>query len=267
MTPTEHNENIGSVILHHVSNSDVLIPWHLFGHDISVTKHVLMLWLAGGLVILAFLLGTRRYRREDQPIPSGFSNFLEFIVDFVHNQIVVPNVGRRYAMVWSPVILAFFSLILTANILGLIPIFDLIPGGGTATGNLNVTGSLALITFLSVIVAGSLAHGIIGHWRNLAPKGVPWPVLFILVPIELLGMLVRPFALTMRLAANMTAGHIAMLAILAPIFLMANPWVGIGSVALNVGINFLEIIVALVQAYVFTLLSAVFIGAAIHVEH
>jgi F-type H+-transporting ATPase subunit a len=80
-------------------------------------------------------------------------------------------------------------------------------------------------------------------------------------------MLVRPFALTMRLAANMTAGHIAMLAILAPIFLMANPWVGIGSVALNVGINFLEIIVALVQAYVFTLLSAVFIGAAIHVEH
>jgi F-type H+-transporting ATPase subunit a len=250
MNSTEHGENIGSVILHHVSNSDVLIPLHLFGHDISVTKHVLMLWIAGGLVILAFLLGTRRYRREDQPIPSGFSNFLEFIVDFVHNQIVVPNIGRRYAVIWSPVILAFFSLILTANFLGLIP-----------------TGSLALITFLAVIVAGSLAHGIIGHWRNMAPKGVPWPVLFILIPIELLGMFVRPFALTMRLAANMTAGHIAMLAILAPIFLMANPWVGIGSVALNVGINFLEIIVALVQAYVFTLLSAVFIGAAIHVEH
>ena len=267
MNQAEHGESIGSVILHHVSNSDVLIPLTLFGYDISITKHVIMLWIAGGLVLLAFLLGTRRYRREEQPVPSGFSNFLEFIVDFVHNQIVVPNVGRRYAMIWSPVVLAFFTLILTANFLGLIPFFDLIPGGGTATSNLNVTGSLAFITFLSVIVAGSLAYGIVGHWRNMAPKGIPWPVLFILVPIELLGMFVRPFALTMRLAANMTAGHIAMLAILAPIFLMANPWVGIGSVALNVGITFLEIIVALVQAYVFTLLSAVFIGAAVHAEH
>jgi F-type H+-transporting ATPase subunit a len=267
MAATEQGENIGAIILHHVSNSETLVPLHLFGLDISITKHVIMLWLAGALVTTAFLLGTRRYRKEEQPIPSGFANFLEFVVDFIHNQVVVPNVGRRYALFWSPLILAFFTLILTANFLGLIPFFDLIPGGGTATSNINVTGSLAFITFLAVIVAGSLAHGVIGHWRNLAPKGIPWPVLFILVPIELLGMLVRPFALTMRLAANMTAGHIAMLAILAPIFLMANAWVGIGSVALNVGINFLEIIVALVQAYVFTLLSSVFIGAAIHVEH
>ncbi|MEE9466095.1 MAG: F0F1 ATP synthase subunit A [Candidatus Neomarinimicrobiota bacterium] len=267
MGSTEQSENIGSIILHHVSNSEVLVPLHLFGLDISITKHVIMLWIAGALVITAFLLGTRRYRREDQPIPSGFANFLETVVDFVHNQIVVPNVGQRYALFWSPVILAFFTLILTANLLGLIPFFDLIPGGGTATGNLNVTGSLAFITFVAVIVAGSLAHGVIGHWRNLAPKGIPWPVLFILVPIELLGMLVRPFALTMRLGANMTAGHIALLAILAPIFIMQSAWVGIGSVVLNVGITFLEIIVSLVQAYVFALLSSVFIGAAIHVEH
>jgi F-type H+-transporting ATPase subunit a len=101
----------------------------------------------------------------------------------------------------------------------------------------------------------------------MAPPGIAWPVLFILIPVELLGMFVRPFALTMRLAANMTAGHIAMLAILAPIFLMANAWVGLGSVPLNVGISFLEIIVSLVQAYVFSLLSAVFIGAAINPQH
>ncbi|MFB0517232.1 MAG: F0F1 ATP synthase subunit A [Candidatus Neomarinimicrobiota bacterium] len=267
MEAIEHSENIGAIILHHVSNSEPLVPLHLFGLDISISKHVIMLWLAGALVATAFLLGTRRYRREEQPIPSGFSNFLELVVDFVHNQIVVPNVGRQYASFWSPVILAFFTLILTANFLGLIPFFDLIPGGGTATSNIIVTGSLAFITFMAVIVAGSLAHGVIGYWRNLAPRGVPWPVLFILVPIELLGMIVRPFALTMRLAANMTAGHIAMLAILAPIFLMANAWIGIGSVVLNVGINFLEIIVALVQAYVFTLLSSVFVGAAINPEH
>ncbi len=267
MAVQEHSEDIGAIILHHVSNSDVLIPLQMFGFDISITKHVLMLWLAGALVTTAFMLGTRRYRREDRPVPSGFSNFLEFVVDFVHNQIVVPNIGRTHARSWTPLILTFFTMIVTANLLGLIPFFDLIPGGGTATGNLNVTAALAMITFFAIIVAGSKVHGVIGHWKNMAPPGIAWPVLFILIPIELLGMVVRPFALTMRLAANMTAGHIAMLAILAPIFIMANVWVGLGSVTLNVGISFLEIIVSLVQAYVFSLLSAVFIGAAINPQH
>ncbi len=267
MAAEGHSENIGAIILHHVSNSEALVPLSLFGLDISITKHVVMLWTAGAVVTAAFLLGTRRYRREAAPVPTGFSNFLEAVVDFVHNQIVVPNVGRQSAPGWTPYILALFTLILTANLLGLIPFFDLIPGGSTATANVNVTAALAVMTFMAIIVAGSREHGFIGYWKNLAPPGVPWPVLFILIPIEILGMFVRPFALTMRLAANMTAGHIAMLAILAPIFIMANAWIGIGSVALNVGISFLEIIVALVQAYVFSLLSAVFIGAAIHPEH
>ena len=268
MAVEEHSQDIGSIILHHVSNSDVLVQLPpLFGMDISITKHVLMLWLAGTVVTAGFLLGSRRYRTQENPVPSGFSNFLEFIVDFVHNQIVVPHIGAAHARSWSPLILTFFTLIVTANLLGLVPFFDLIPGGGTATANLNVTASLAAITFFAIIVAGSRVHGVFGHWRNMAPPGIAWPVLFILIPIELLSMFVRPFALTMRLAANMTAGHIAMLAILAPIFLMANAWIGLGSVALNVGISFLEIIVSLVQAYVFSLLSAVFIGAAINPQH
>ena len=253
--------------MRHISNGEVIWPLTVFGFDMSITKHVIMLWITGVLVITAFLLGTRRYRREEEPIPSGFSNVLELAVDFVHNQIVMPNIGRQYGRFWSPLLLAFFTIILTSNLVGLIPFFDLIPGGSTATGNPVVTASLAIITFIAIIVAGSLSHGIIGHWKNLTPPGLAWPLLIILVPIELLSMLVRPFALTMRLAANMTAGHIAMLAILAPIFIMGNPWIGIGSVALNVGINFLEIIVALVQAYVFTLLSAVFIGSAINPDH
>lgn len=267
MAAEEHSENVGAVILHHVSNSEALVPLQLWGVDLSITKHVIMLWIAGAVIITAFLIGARPYRRGTVRVPSGFTNFLEAVVDFVHNQIVVPYVGRQSARSWSPYILALFTLIVTANLLGLIPFFDLIPGSGTSTGNVNVTAALAVMTFMAIIVAGSREHGVIGHWKNLAPPGVPWPVLFILIPIELLGMFVRPFALTMRLAANMTAGHIAMLAILAPIFLLANPWIGIGSVALNVGISFLEIIVALVQAYVFALLSAVFIGAAIHPEH
>ena len=260
----DHSEDVGSVIMQHVRNSEVLVPFNLFGLDLSITKHVIMLWVAGLLVTTAFLLGTRRYRREEYPVPTGLSNALELIVAFVHQNIAVPNIGRQYARLWTPLLLAFFTLILTANLIGLIPFFDLIPGGGAATGNPLVTASLALITFLAIIVAGSVAHGFLGHWKNMIPPGLAWPVLLILIPVELLSMLVRPFALTVRLAANMTAGHIAMLAILAPVFIMANPWIGVASVALNVGITFLEIIVALVQAYVFTLLSAVFIGGAIN---
>jgi F-type H+-transporting ATPase subunit a len=149
-------------------------------------------------------------------------------------------------------------------------------GGTTATANFNVTAALASITFGAIIVAGSKAHGFVQHWKNLAPHGLAWPIYFILIPIEIIGMFVRPFALTMRLAANMTGGHIAILAILSFVFLFTDLFhraiagVGVGvvvSVPLAVAISGLEIIVVLVQAYVFTLLSAVFIGMAIHVHH
>jgi F-type H+-transporting ATPase subunit a len=147
-------------------------------------------------------------------------------------------------------------------------LFDLVPGGSsTVTGNFNVTAGLATITFFAIIIAGTMKHGFFGYWKSMIPGGVPGPVLLILIPIEILGMFVRPFALTMRLGANMTAGHIGMLAIFAlPIILAAAP-VGIASILLNIGIYFLEMIVSFVQAYVFTLLSSVFIGMAIHAEH
>ena len=127
-----------------------------------------------------------------------------------------------------------------------------------------------------VIVAGSRAHGFVAHWKNMIPAGLPWPIYFLLIPIEIMGMFVRPFALTMRLAANMTGGHIAILAILSFVFIFAELFgravVGIGvgtvlSLPLAVGISGLELIVILVQAYVFTLLTAVFIGMAIHAHH
>jgi F-type H+-transporting ATPase subunit a len=149
-------------------------------------------------------------------------------------------------------------------------------GGTTSTANFNVTAALATITFFAIIVAGSRAHGAVKHWVNMVPHGLAWPLYIILIPIEVMGMFVRPFALTMRLAANMTGGHIAILAILSFVFLFTEmagrAIVGIGvgamvSVPLAVGISGLEIIVVLVQAYVFALLSAVFIGMAIHVHH
>jgi F-type H+-transporting ATPase subunit a len=153
---------------------------------------------------------------------------------------------------------------------------QVVHGGTTATANFNVTAALATITFCAIIVAGTKAHGFVKHWMNLVPHGLAWPIYILLIPIELMGMLVRPFALTMRLAANMTGGHIAILAILSFVFLFAEKFgqaiagIGVGvvlSLPLAVGISTLEIIVVIVQAYVFTLLTAVFIGMAIHAHH
>ena len=292
--------NAGETIINHVSNSSHEHPLiHLpaiAGIDLSVTKHVFMLWVVAGLLFLLVTTVVRRYLKSGRPVPTGFMNGIEFVVLFVRDEIVQPNVGRKWVNTWTPLILTFFFFILSANAIGLIPVFDLIAlvdhyvlhtapdsflkqivhGGTTATANFNVTAALATITFAAIIVAGTKAHGFVKHWMNLVPHGLAWPIYILLIPIELLGMFVKPFALTMRLAANMTGGHIAILAILSFVFLFAEkfghalPGIGVGlvmSVPLAVGISALEIIVVMVQAYVFTLLTAVFIGMAIHVHH
>jgi F-type H+-transporting ATPase subunit a len=197
-------------------------------------------------------------------------------------------------MTWTPLFLTLFFFILFANGIGMIPIFDtiglldrfllktdshstinnLLHGGVTATGNFNVTAGLAAVTFFSIIIAGVKKHGFIKHWANLVPHGLAWPVYIILIPIELMGLFVKPFALTMRLAANMTGGHIAILALLSLMAIIGEMFsgaAGIGvafvSIPMAAAISGLEIIVVLVQAYVFTLLTAVFVGMAINVHH
>jgi F-type H+-transporting ATPase subunit a len=292
--------NAGEVIIEHVSNSGIDHPLiHLptiGGINFSVTKHVFMLWLVAAFVFVVVTAVVRRYIRQDRLIPSGFANALEFVVEFVRDSIVQPNVGRKWVNTWTPLILTFFIFILCANAIGLIPVFEvlgvldrfvlhtapdsflnsLLHGGTTATANYNVTAALATVTFGAIIIAGSKAHGFIQHWKNIVPHGLNPIIYIILIPIEVMGLFVRPFALTMRLAANMTGGHIAILAILSFVFLFAEMFgstiagVGVGlavSVPLAAGIMALEMIVVLVQAYVFTLLTAVFIGMAIHVHH
>jgi F-type H+-transporting ATPase subunit a len=237
----------------------------------------------------------RRYIRQERLLPSGLMNVLEAVVEFVRDTMVEPAVGRRWVRSWTPLILTLFLFIFCANIVGLIPVFEIVAlidkfvlhsshdsflakvvhGGSTATANFNVTAGLATVTFFAIIAAGSKAHGFVQHWINLVPKGLAWPLYFLLIPIEIMGMFVRPFALTMRLAANMTGGHIAILAMLSFVFLfaqMGGPIAGLGvgllfSVPFSVAISGLEIIVVLVQAYVFALLTAVFIGMAIHAHH
>jgi F-type H+-transporting ATPase subunit a len=290
----------GKVIIEHVSNSDIDHPLiHLptvMGIDFSVTKHVLMLWLVAGAVLLLVTWTVRRYLGQQDRPASGFMNALEAIVEFVRDTMVEPNVGRKWTAAWTPLVLTLFVFILAANMAGLIPVFELVGlidrtllhlpeesfvnrllhGGTTATANFNVTAGLATITFFAIIVAGTWAHGFVTHWKNLVPHGLAWPIYILLIPIEIMGMFVRPFALTMRLAANMTGGHIAILAMLSFVFLFADlagqaiAGIGVGllfSVPLAVAIYALEIIVVLVQAYVFALLSAVFIGMAIHAHH
>ena len=302
-TELEHAEegfDAAEVIIGHVANGGFDHPIiHLppvLGIDFSVTKHVFMLWFVATLVFLAITVTTRRYLRQDRLVPSGFMNGLEFVVQFIRDSIVLPNVGTRFVTTWTPLILTLFVFILGANVIGLIPIFDLlglidhtvlhteehsvikniVHGGTTATANFNVTAALASITFASIIVAGTKAHGFVKHWMNLVPSGLAWPIYILLIPIEVMGMFVKPFALTMRLAANMTGGHIAILAILSFVFVFtelfssAAAGIAVGlavSVPLATGILALEIIVVLVQAYVFTLLTAVFIGMAINVHH
>jgi F-type H+-transporting ATPase subunit a len=291
--------NAGKVIIEHVSNSPLDHPLiHLprvFGIDFSITKHVFMLWVVAALVFLIVTVTVRRYLRQDRLIPSGFMSALEIVVEFVRDGIVEPNVGRKWVNSWTPLLLTFAVFILAANAIGLIPIFDVLSlinhsvlhlpeesfmarvlhGGTTATGNYNVTAALATVTFFAIVIAGARAHGFVQHWKNLVPHGLPLPVTLMLIPIEIMGMFVRPFALTMRLAANMTGGHIAILAILSFVFIftelsgqaLVGVGIGIPSVVLAVLLSALEIIVVAVQAYVFTLLTAVFIGMAIHAHH
>ena len=292
--------NAGEVIIEHVSNSSLDHPIielpTVLGINFSVTKHVLMLWLVAVLLFVVFTWSTRKYLKQERPIPTGFMNALEAIVQFIRDSIVLPNVGPQFLNTWTPLILTLFFFILTANAIGLIPLFDVVGvidhvilhteqeslvnrvlhGGATATANFNVTAALASITSVSIIMAGAKAHGFLQHWKNMVPHGLAWPLYFILIPIEVMSLLVKPFALTMRLAANMTGGHIAILAILSFVFifheLSQSFWAGVGigalvAVPLAVGISALEIIVVLVQAYVFTLLTAVFIGMAINVHH
>ena len=271
------HESLGDIILHHVTNGldHPFVSLHYFGIDFSITKHVIMLWVAAFLLTSITIFATRRYRKNIHTQPRGISHIFEILVEFIRNEIVAPNIGKgKEAKLWTPMLTTFFVFILTCNFLGLIPLFDFVPGGSsTVTGNLYMTGAFAFITFLAIIVAGVMKHGFFGHWKNLAPHGVPIAVLPLIIVIEVFGMFLRPIVLMVRLGANMTAGHIGMLAIFALPMLLANlPQgvqlsIGFAAVLLNTGIFFLEIIVSLVQAYVFTLLSSVFIGMAIHPEH
>ncbi|MFQ5863717.1 MAG: F0F1 ATP synthase subunit A [bacterium] len=251
----EHEQAGADFIMHHITDSDV-IPIHLFGFDLSITKHIIMMWIASGLLIVTFSW----LFRKPKLVPHGLANFFEFLVSYLEEDVMRPYLGshsRKYA----PYLLTAFFFILTCNLLGLVPF------GFTATGNISVTAALALLTFFMVQISGIKSHGFVGYFKGLIPPGLPFFVLPIMIPVEFIGMMTKHFALAIRLFANMTAGHVVIFALLGLIFTFKNWFVGGITLGGILFVSLLEILIALIQAYIFTILSSVFIGMAVHQEH
>jgi F-type H+-transporting ATPase subunit a len=227
--------------------------------DMSITKHTVMMWLAAVLLIGSLLIWSNR--DKSKLVPRGAAaNLFEMLVLFVRDELAIKNIGKEEGPRYVPYLLTAFFFILFMNMLGLFPWM------ATATGNIAVTCALALCTFILTQVAGIRAAGLGGYLAHLT-GGVHWALWPIMIPVEILGLFTKPFALTMRLFANMLAGHIVIFFLLGLIFMMGSAAVGIVAVPFAMGIYFLELFVAFVQAYVFTMLSALFIGMSVAMGH
>lgn len=237
-------------------------PIHLGGLtlDLSPTKHVIMLWIAAILTFLTLFFagrGGRRYQEAGRA-PKGFPNAIEAVSLYMRNEVIMPNVGHHGER-YVPFILTLFYFILFANILGLIPY------GSTATGNISVTATLAILSFLMVEWAGmrTLGRGYINtivYWPHDMPLAMKLPMTLIMTPVEIIGKFTKPFALAIRLFANMTAGHVVVLALVGLIFTFGSWWVAGGPFLMALAIMLLELFVAFLQAFIFSVLTSVFIG-------
>jgi F-type H+-transporting ATPase subunit a len=242
--------------------------------DLSPTKHVVFLFITAFLTFLLLKLAANGVEkaRKDGRAPKGFAGFMEMMVLWVRNDIAIANIGKEMGPTYAPLIMAFFFFILIANLLGLVPF------GASVTGNLAVTGALAVITFLTIEIGGMYKLGFKGYMGTIFPHipgmhGAGGMVMTVaMAPIEILSKFVKPIALAIRLFGNMLAGHFVILSLFGIVFLFgALPGIAIWPIsivtaAVVLGVMFLELIVAGLQAYVFALLSAVFIGLMQH-EH
>jgi len=214
-----------------------------------------MLLLTALLMIIVFGV---LYKKRDGA-PRGITNLLEIFVIFIRDEICIQYLGKSDGLKMTPIFCSFFFFILFANLIGLVPCF------GAATGNLSVTCALALISFFFMVFGGIYKNGLAGFIKGFIPHGVPWPVLILLVPVEVAGLFIKTVALMIRLFANMMAGHMVIFFMIG-LLLILGAW-GLPFLVMAFGIFIMEIFVSLLQAYIFTLLSAVFIGERYHSEH
>ena len=305
-TDTSHSNDPADVAIDHVANNYEhiilklsLIPekwietYPLLGiFDFSITKHVFLLILVAFITVSSMIFLVQNYISSKTKVPGKTMNFIEMIILYMRENVLKSFIGEKYYKDWDALVYTIFFFVLIGNFLGLIPIFDflglinylaggipvvkdLIHGGNTVTANINLNFALATITFGAFTIAGIKRYGFFHHWKNLAPPGLAWPLYFIVVPIEVMAMLIRPISLTLRLAGNMMGGHLALI-IFTQLFIIeiaknygifAALGGSIFSVSLSIGVILLEIIVAFIQAYVFALLTAVYIGMAVNVDH
>jgi F-type H+-transporting ATPase subunit a len=229
--------------------------------DFSVTKMVVGMMAAALIGLILFITLGRSYKKTGISHPKGIQSFLEPVVLFVRDDIAVPNIGEHRYEKYMPYLLSVFFFILINNIMGLIPFPP--PFGANVTGNIALTFVLALCTFLITQFSGNKTY-----WKHVfAAPGVPLWLLPVMIPVEVIGLFSKPFALMIRLFANITAGHIIVLSLLCLIFIFDSLAIAPVSILFVIFMDCLELLVAFLQAYIFTLLSALFIGMAMPAEH
>ncbi|HET8644046.1 MAG TPA: F0F1 ATP synthase subunit A, partial [Vicinamibacteria bacterium] len=261
--PAGEEHDVAGVLMHHVV--DIRYGHlHVGGLDLGPTKHLVFFGVAALLVIGIVQISLRGYREGG--VPSGLGAAVEALVVFVRDEIAEKNIGHD-GRKFTPLLLSFFFFILVAALLGLLPF------SATSTGNLSVTLGLAFISFLAQQWGGISKFGLVHHFMGLVPPGLPKFLLPIMIPVEILSMFTKPFALMVRLFANMLAGHmvITTLLLLIPLMSSISTFLGITMIPISLGLSlfilFLELLVAFIQAYIFTLLSAIFIGMYAHPAH
>ncbi|MCY0968243.1 MULTISPECIES: F0F1 ATP synthase subunit A [Chryseobacterium] len=224
--------------------------------DMSITKNTASMFLSVIFMLVIFLGMAKNYKKSQ--LPKGAGKLLEPVIVFIRDEVAIPNIGSVKYKRYMPYLLTAFFFIWFNNLFGLIPFF---PGGANLTGNIAITSVLAIITLLITLFSANK-----DYWKHIFMPPVPLLLYPIMVPIEIIGIFTKPFALMMRLFANITAGHIMILAIISLIFIFKSPFLGFASVPLALFVSVLELLVAALQAYIFTVLSALFIGIAV-AEH
>nr|WP_293305232.1 F0F1 ATP synthase subunit A [Pedobacter sp. UBA5917] len=247
----EHGQYVALNEAHHAENKRPL--------DFSLTKNTCTLLLSVVLLLVVFISVANGYKKRAGKSPKGLQSWLEPVILFVRDDIAKPNLGHKYER-FMPYLLTVFFFIWFNNMLGLVPF---LPGGANLTGNIAVTMVLALTTFLITIFNGN-KH----YWKHIFwMPGVPVPMKIFLMPLELIGIFTKPIALMIRLFANITAGHILVLSLICLIFVFDSLWVSAASVPFAIFIGGIELMVAFIQAFIFTILSALFIGMAVEDHH
>ena len=228
--------------------------------DFSITKNVFSMLMSMAFLVLIFLFSARSYKKSENNMPRGIGKFMEPIVVFIRDEVAVPNIGEKHYKRYMPFLLTLFFFIWINNVIGLIPIF---PFSSNLSGNISFTLTLAVITFIITLFSSKKYY-----WKHMLwMPGLPVPMKLFLAPIEIIGMLVKPIALMIRLFANITAGHVIVLSLISLIFIFKSFWVAPLSVGFTLFITVIEVLVVAIQAYIFTMLSAMYFGQALEEEH